>query len=734
MNRQVEELSATAINLKNVEISDQPVRVAQILNRMDSGGVEAVVLNYYRHIDHSKVQFDFYFAEGSSLPQREELEQLGAGLYPVSAYSHPVAYHKALHTAFKQRGYKIVHAHLSTMSLFPLFAAWRAGVPMRICHNHSTAHWGEGVKTLLKYILRPFNKLFATDWFACGETAARWMYGDKAFDAGKVTVMPNAIDTEKFAYDERARSQLRQELGIPQSAFVVGHVGRFMYQKNHRFLVDIFADLYKQKPEARLLLIGEGELREQIQQQVRVLNLQDKVIFTGARQDVNKLYSAMDVFCLPSFYEGLGMVAWEAQVNGLPVVLSNFVPREAKRSSECIFLSLNDPHGVWIEALYRSKRQIKIDVPDIHECVDDIRGFYIQEKQKHEFGPRRKTRLKSQTCRIWRNCKTDKHKLMYEFEGKKMKPLISVVVPVYNVEEFLNECLQSIVNQTYKNIEVILLDDGSTDKSLDICKKFEELDKRIKVIHKKNSGAADSRNVGVQKASGEYITFVDSDDYIDQNMVALLYENMKRHTAEISICNYQRVKENSPAHPITKGMMKIYTGEQMVEKILYQKVENGACGVLIPSDLCKKISFPTECVYGEDLATVYKYCLNCQKVVYLFDKLYFYRQNPNSVVHRDFNVKMLEEVKVVNEIISFLGEKRPKLLKAAQSRKYSTYAKLMRKIPHDVTDERITLLKREMWTFLKEYRWKMIGDTKARLKNHIGAICTFLGPDIFCFL
>ena len=135
-----------------------------------------------------------------------------------------------------------------------------------------------------------------------------------------------------------------------------------------------------------------------------------------------------------------------------------------------------------------------------------------------------------------------------------MKPVISVVVPVYNAETFLDKCIQSIVNQTYKNIEVILLDDGSTDKSLDVCKNFAKTDKRIKVIHKKNSGAADSRNLGVQKAIGEYVTFVDSDDYIDQNMIAALYDNMKKYAAEVSICNYQVVKANSFVHHTAEGI------------------------------------------------------------------------------------------------------------------------------------------------------------------------------------
>lgn len=306
-----------------------PIRVAQVLNRMDSGGIEAVLMNYYRHIDRSKVQFDFYYAEDSRLPQRAELEKMGAGLYPVPAYSRPVAYHWVLYRAFREKQYKIVHAHLSTMSVFALFAAWRAGVPVRICHNHTTAHKSEGKRTVLKYLLRPFNKVFATDYFACGEAAGRWMYGDRCFDAGRVIVMPNAIETEKYAYDPDARVQLRDELQIPQEAFVVGHVGRFMHQKNHRFLLEMFAQLLPQRPEAWLLLVGEGEMQREMERLARQLSIRERVVFTGARQDVNKLYSVMDVFCLPSYYEGMPLVAWEAQANGLPCLFADTVSKEA---------------------------------------------------------------------------------------------------------------------------------------------------------------------------------------------------------------------------------------------------------------------------------------------------------------------------------------------------------------------------------------------------------------------
>ena len=357
---------------------NEPIRVAQILNRMDSGGIESVVLNYYRHIDRSKVQFDFYFAEGSRLPQRQELEQLGAGPYPIPPYSHPVAYHKALYTAFKQRGYKIVHAHLSTMSIFPLFAAWRAGVPVRICHNHSTAHWGEGAKTLLKYILRPFNKIFATEWFACGETAGRWMYSNKAFDAGKVTVMPNAIDTAKFAYDPDARKRLRKELGIPQDAFVVGHVGRFTYAKNHVFLLKIFKELLKTEANARLLLVGEGELEQRTCQQAQELDIQDKVIFTGTRRDVNKLYSVMDVFCLPSRYEGMPVVAWEAQANGLACVFSDTVTKETMQSEKTIFVSLFSSVQNWVDKIITMNGRTQCSVMNIQMATKKMELFYLK--------------------------------------------------------------------------------------------------------------------------------------------------------------------------------------------------------------------------------------------------------------------------------------------------------------------------------------------------------------------
>lgn len=359
----------------------EPIRVAQVLNRMDSGGVESVVMNYYRHMDREKVQFDFYLAEGSSFPQREELEQLGAGIFLIPSYSRPLKYHQVLYKAFKEHRYRIVHAHLSTMSVFPLFAAWRAGVPMRICHNHTTAYWGEGFKTLLKYILRPFNKIFATDYFACGETAGRWMFGDRCFDSGKVTVMPNAIDTERFGFDQEVRTALRNELEIPQDAFVVGHVGRFTYAKNHAFLLEVFREVSKARPDAKLLLAGEGELQDDIKSRAEKLGIEENVVFTGVRANANQLYNIMDAFCLPSLYEGLGMAAWEAQANGLPVLLSDKVPREAALSESCRHLPLEAGAAAWAAVLLEGRRMKAADVPNIRESAKWLEEVYTSRSK-----------------------------------------------------------------------------------------------------------------------------------------------------------------------------------------------------------------------------------------------------------------------------------------------------------------------------------------------------------------
>lgn len=334
-----------------------PIRVAQILGKMNSGGIESVLMNYYYAIDKSKVQFDFFFDETSVFPQRSELEKLGTRFFLLPPYSKMGRYQKQLKQYLRENNYKIVHSHVGTMSVFPLFAAWRAHVPIRICHNHSTASWAEPTKTLLKYILRPFNRLFATDYFACGEKAGKWMYGSKNFRHNKVFIMPNAINTQKFVYDDGARKKIREEFSISDKDFVVGHVGRFSVQKNHTFLIDIFNLLHKKNENSILLLVGEGELENKIREKVRRLHLEKNVIFAGVRADVNSLYNAMDVFCLPSNYEGFPVVIIETLLNGLPAVCSNKITSEIAEFGNVSTLPLHEKKlQQWVNAIVDCRR------------------------------------------------------------------------------------------------------------------------------------------------------------------------------------------------------------------------------------------------------------------------------------------------------------------------------------------------------------------------------------------
>ena len=311
------------------EKQEKPIIVAQVMGKWVGGGVESVIMNYYRHLDHSKVQFDFICDEDSTRIPYDEIKKLGGRVFLIPKYQNLPKYLKALGKLLKENQYRIVHSNINTLSVFPLYAAKKAGVPVRISHSHSTSNPKEWKRNLIKNILRPFSKRYATDFFTCSEVAGRYLFGNKAFNQGEVKIIHNAIDVDKFKFDEVARKKLRQEFGIKDSTVVIGHVGRFVQQKNHTFLVDVFKEYHEKNPDSKLLLVGSGPLEDEIKKRVEKLGLKDSVLFLGQRDDINKLYSVMDVFCLPSLYEGLPVVGVEAQAAGLPTIFSNGVSSEA---------------------------------------------------------------------------------------------------------------------------------------------------------------------------------------------------------------------------------------------------------------------------------------------------------------------------------------------------------------------------------------------------------------------
>ena len=352
----------------------EPIRVLQIVGIACNGGVEAVVLNYYRHMDKSKVQFDFVVHKNPAENFVIEVKKGGGRLYEVTPYNKNIfAFTHEIYRIIKDGNYDIVHSNMNSMSGFPLFAAWLAGAKVRILHNHTTDTKTEGFRTILKRVLRPFAKMFANRYWACSNLAGKWMYGEKAVQSGKITIIPNAIDLERFAFNPDKRNLLRQKLGL-ENKFVLGHIGRFVYQKNHSFLIDVFAEVVKVKPEARLMLVGDGELRKTIEKKVVNLGLQDKVLFLGNRNDVADLYNVMDIFLLPSHYEGLPVVGVEAQANGLKCLFSDKVTKECLLTDNVYFIGINQKVKDWGAEILKTKIEYdRNGIENVKKAGFDIR-------------------------------------------------------------------------------------------------------------------------------------------------------------------------------------------------------------------------------------------------------------------------------------------------------------------------------------------------------------------------
>lgn len=331
------------------------IRILHCVNDMHRAGLETMLMNYYRNIDRTKIQFDFLTHRPYRSDYDDEIESLGGKIYyaPRLYPQNYPAYFKWMKTFFKEHPeYKIVHSHIDTMSYLPLLAAKKAGVPIRIAHSHNTS-LDKDFKYLLKQYFRFRINSVCTHRFACGEEAGKFLFGNREFK-----VIPNAIDAEKFYFNKELRDRKRKELGL-DGKFVMGHVGRLSYQKNHKFLIEIFNELLKKESESLLLLVGVGEKEKELKIQVENLGIEDKVYFLGNRTDVNELYQAMDVFVMPSFFEGIPVVGVEAQFADLPCIFSDRVPKEVKFNFKTIFVKLNSSTKNWIEAIEENKKAVR---------------------------------------------------------------------------------------------------------------------------------------------------------------------------------------------------------------------------------------------------------------------------------------------------------------------------------------------------------------------------------------
>lgn len=325
------------------------IRVLHITTNMNRGGLETFIMNVYRNIDRSKIQFDFLIHTTEECDYNEEIKKLGGRIFSVPSRKKGfLKNRKALDDFFKEHSeYSIVHQHLSSLSYIePLRYAWKNDIPLRILHSHSTKQSG----SRLNYFFHKWNSLFvelySTNRLSCSHAAAKWLYTKSIYKNKKYQVINNGIDLSGFSYDENLRTVKRQELGI-ENSFVVGHVGRFSHPKNHMFLMKIFNIIQSREPSAILLLVGDGELKSIIEKKAHDLGLRDKIMFMGVRDDISDLLQTMDVFVFPSIYEGLPVSLIEAQATGLPCVISDAITEEVMITDHIKKLSLNIDAEQW---------------------------------------------------------------------------------------------------------------------------------------------------------------------------------------------------------------------------------------------------------------------------------------------------------------------------------------------------------------------------------------------------
>jgi glycosyltransferase involved in cell wall biosynthesis len=321
-------------------------RIAIIVGKMNSGGKKTLIMQYYHHIDRTQFQFDFIVDKDSNSVPQKEIEEMGGKVFWVTPYQHIFKYMKEVYQICKDNKYLIVHSYLSTMSLFALKSAKKAGVPIRINESLSMANPHE-LKSVLKMMLKPMAKWYSTNLAACGYDCAQWQFGKKAIQAGKVAIFNTVIDGDKYRYDESLREKVRSELGLEKNT-VVGFIGRFEKQKNPLFLIDYVAAMVKLDPSVVLILVGIGPMQEKILNRIKQNKIENNVKFLGRTEDILGLYMAMDCFLLPSLYEGLPVVGLEAQAVGLPTIFSTEVTSQVSISdSLALFISLKESANQW---------------------------------------------------------------------------------------------------------------------------------------------------------------------------------------------------------------------------------------------------------------------------------------------------------------------------------------------------------------------------------------------------
>lgn len=351
---------------------------------MNRGGIESYMMNYYRHLDRNKIQIDFIVHNAGGYGYYdEEIKALGGQIFVLPQKSkHPLSYTVRLKTILRRGNYKIIHTHMDAMGAWVLKTAKDCGIPVRIAHSHNTQHLTTNpLKLFFLEQARKNINLYATHRMACSHAAGKWLFGNADF-----IIINNAIEINQYLFNAEKRTKIRRELNIDKK-IVIGHIGRFDIQKNHQFLISMFQELHQKVPNTKLLLIGDGHLKNKIEQEISKRKLNEDIIILGVQANVASYYSAFDLFVLPSHFEGLPVVGVEAQYNGLHCYFSDTITNEIKISPQAFFLPINSI-SIWVDTIIsnmnneigrKTQAQVQINHYDIRKEVIKLQNFYIEK-------------------------------------------------------------------------------------------------------------------------------------------------------------------------------------------------------------------------------------------------------------------------------------------------------------------------------------------------------------------
>lgn len=366
----------------------EPIRILHCVpGTMECGGIENFIMNLYRNIDKTKVQFDFLVHGNGKNYYKEEIEKLGGKIYKVPFTKQYKSYYKQVTSFFRENGkkYNTIHIHcMYAMSYFDAKVAKKFGINNIIIHSHSSNT--EIIKRKIAQILLK-NKVskIAKYRLACSEEAAKWMFSNKIIKNKQYEIIKNAIDLDKYKFKVETREKIRKELNL-QDKLVIGHIGRLSRVKNHGFLLEILKEICEKKEETRLLLVGDGECKEEIIEKAKKLQIIDKVIFLGNIDNVNEILQAMDFFVFPSLYEGFPLAVIESQATGLPCFVSDVVTKDIAITDLVTFVSLKEGPKTWSNIILTNKnckredktsflKQKKYDIVDMTKSMEK---FYLK--------------------------------------------------------------------------------------------------------------------------------------------------------------------------------------------------------------------------------------------------------------------------------------------------------------------------------------------------------------------